>query len=260
MVLATINDRPVIAGDLQSPFWRPLRSGDEGPDVLRLQQVLQSEGLLEEVDSSFGIATKAALITWQELRGYSPADGVLMPQDLSPVPTGGVVLEVSVQVGTRVDPGSILYVLGSESHQVVSSVPPGDVSQLSIGDAASILLADGRELSGVITEIGASNEEHAAATNEPSVVRPITIQPSDGRLLTRGENLRVTILISEAEDVPSVPLLAIMTDAKGSPAVRIRAESGAIDVRPVELGLVDAPWVEVLSGVNLGDFVVVGEE
>lgn len=260
MVLATIDDRPVVAVDLQAPFWRPLRSGDKGPDVLRLQQMLHSEGLLEEVDSSFGTATKTALITWQELRGYSPADGVLMPQDLSPVPTDGVVLEVSAQVGTRVDSGSILYVLGSESHQIVASIPPGDISQLAIGDPASILLANGQELAGELTEIGTATEEASVVGGEPSVVHPIVIQPSNGRLLRRGENLRVTIILQIAEDVPSVPLLAIATDATGSPAVRIRTELEVVELRLVELGLVDSPWVEVLSGVKPGDLVVVGEE
>ncbi len=260
MVLGTINDRPVIAANLEAPFWRPLRIGDKGPDVRRLQEILHSEGLLDEADGSFGEATKEALTGWQELRGYSPADGVLMPQDLVPVPTDGVVFEVSAQVGVTVNAGSIIYVVGSESLQVVASIPPGDASALSVGDPATILLSDGQELAGEIVEIGAAVEDTSTLDGEPSLVNPVVIRPAVSSGLRRGENLRVTVVLQAKDDVPAVPLLAVVTDATGGSAVRVRTESGAIQLRTVELGLVDSPWVEIRSGVTPGDLVVVGEE
>ena len=57
-VVATVDDRPIVAMTADAPLHRDLRRGDAGPDVRRLQAFLGQLGLLAgEPDGQFGPQT-----------------------------------------------------------------------------------------------------------------------------------------------------------------------------------------------------------
>ena len=49
-----------------------LRLGSSGPDVTKLQNLLNQKGLPVKVDGNFGPATAAAVITFQTANGLTP--------------------------------------------------------------------------------------------------------------------------------------------------------------------------------------------
>jgi hypothetical protein len=58
-----------------------LRRGDQGPDVLRLQDALNKTGATITVDSNFGRGTRTAVETFQRAKGLK-VDGVAGPETL----------------------------------------------------------------------------------------------------------------------------------------------------------------------------------
>lgn len=69
-VLLEVDGRPLLALRSESPWYRDLRLGDTGLDVLRLQEALARLGRPVEPDGVLGQATRAAMETVLVDRGY----------------------------------------------------------------------------------------------------------------------------------------------------------------------------------------------
>lgn len=260
-LLATINDRPVVAVAGLIPFWRPLRSGDVGRDVERLQEILMQAGFPIQVDGRFGASTRAALVGFQESYEFEPADGNLLPQDLAPLGSGHRVI-TSADLGAFLAPGDRLMVLGGGELRLATDLTPNQAAVVAPGDDAVITLTGGQLVDGEVIEIGRPREADAGEGEQAfgSIVYPMIIALDTGSSAVIGENVRVSVTTRAASDAVAVPLIAITTDAEGRPAVRVLSGSGPPELRRVELGVVQSPWVEVITGVRAGEQVVIAEE
>jgi hypothetical protein len=67
----------------------------------------------------------------------------------------------------------------------------------------------------------------------------------------------VEITIAEAADVIAVPAVALAGSA-GNYSVQVATASGALETRPVTVGLVTETLAEIQSGVAAGEEVLVG--
>jgi hypothetical protein len=68
-------------GGSTGPITRTLRRGDEGNDVMRLQEALNRAGAAITIDRNYGRGTRAAVEAFQRSRGLK-ADGVAGPATL----------------------------------------------------------------------------------------------------------------------------------------------------------------------------------
>ncbi len=117
-VVYEIDAQPVVAfyGDI--PLYRPLSEGDDGDDVLLLEENLASLGYHttldaddEEVDTGFTVdgvfdaATTDAVLRWQEDLERAET-GEVAPTDVVVVPGAATASNVVVEPGSRVQPGS----------------------------------------------------------------------------------------------------------------------------------------------------------
>lgn len=82
---------------------------------------------------------------------------------------------------------------------------------------------------------------------------------SDGRLRTY-MTAQVEIVLGKAEDVLTVPAAALKSgpDA-GTYTVQVVGPSGAVETRPVEVGLNDKVTAEIRSGLEEGETVIIGQ-
>jgi multidrug efflux pump subunit AcrA (membrane-fusion protein) len=63
------------------------------------------------------------------------------------------------------------------------------------------------------------------------------------------------IVVASRQGVVRIPVAAVK-DAGGNPSVMVKGASGALVSRPVKLGLADPQYVEVRSGLQVGERVL----
>jgi cobalt-zinc-cadmium efflux system membrane fusion protein len=92
------------------------------------------------------------------------------------------------------------------------------------------------------------------ATASQSTVARATIQNADG-LWRPGSAVRARITVDREQVALAVPLAALQTFRDWT-VVFVRV-GDTYEVRPVQLGKRDASHVQILSGINAGDLVVI---
>jgi len=166
-------------------------------------------------------------------------------------PISGVVLARNASVGSVAAEGSPLFevadlsslwvdlhIFGADAQHIVPGVPV-TVTRLSDGASAQTVLE--RVLPGT-------------ATASQSTVARATLENADG-LWRPGSAVKARITVEQQPAALVVPVAALQTYRDGD-VVFVRV-GDAYEARPVELGKRDAAQVEVLSGLEAGDQVVV---
>lgn len=124
-VLYSVNLRPVVIAQGETPAFRSLSRGSTGADVAQLQAMLTALGFYRgAADGAFGGGTKAAVQAWQGSLGIT-RDGVVQMGDLvfAPVLPLRVILDSKV-----VARGATL----SGGEGVISALPPTPTFRLPV--------------------------------------------------------------------------------------------------------------------------------
>lgn len=264
-VLAEVAYRPVILLQGDAPLVRDLSAGDQGPDVVMVQQALLEMGLIEtaDIDGVFGPVTAAAVTALYEEAGY-PAPSLtgtvyapaaeLFVTPLIPL----VVRETLVQVGDSLSPGSDIVTVSAPGAHLVVGLPSFEAGLLNGGVTAAITDdVTGRTTSGRVTRIGAAPDPEVGGV-------PVIVAYDGG--LSDDRDYRVTLEIeTTGGPVLAVPETALYLGSGDSPYV-LRA-TGAFESEPVSvtIGLVGSDGFAQVTPVDeellrVGDRVVVGAE
>ena len=166
-------------------------------------------------------------------------------------PIGGVVLARTASVGALAGEGAPLFeiadlsslwvdlhVFGADAEHIRAGVP---VTVTRMSDGASVATTLERVLPGM-------------ATASQSTVARATIANDDG-LWRPGSAVKARVTVEQQQAALVVPLSALQA-FRDWDVVFIRIDD-TYEVRPVELGKRDGSQVEVLSGIESGDAVVV---
>jgi HlyD family secretion protein len=172
-------------------------------------------------------------------------------------PFDGVVTRRTVDSGHYVHPASggstkpLLIVASTDKVRVFLDVPEMEAPLVDTGDLAIIRVQSlaGREFEGTVARTSWSLEN----TNR-SLRAEVDIDNSAGTLRP-GMYAMVTILLDLRENALTLPVSAIVRD--GSKAFVCCVNSGKIDRRPVELGLRSGDEIEIFSGLDEREWVVV---
>ena len=238
---------------------------------------LAREGLLpKSQDDSSALALEAAKAQHDgikrridqakaQLRGAR--DGLSKTSVLAPI--DGIVTRLQVREGEMVviglqnQPGTTLMRLVSVSGRNAElKVAEADALRLKEGQTARITLdaLQGREFTGVVTEIGASSlpplSAQAASAREFRVVISLNV---DDDALRPGISCDAEILVAEKTGVLAIPLQAVVSrdvGERGASGVFV-VRDGRASFREVALGLISGLDVEV-TGVSAGEEIVLG--
>ena len=166
-------------------------------------------------------------------------------------PITGVVLARHATVGSVAGEGATLFevadlstlwvdlhIFGADAQHIVPGVP---VTVTRLSDGATVQTTLERVLPGI-------------ATASQSTVARATLENADG-LWRPGSAVKARITVEQQPAALVVPVAALQT-FRDWEVVFVRV-GDTYEVRPVELGKRDARQVEVLSGLNAGDQVVV---
>lgn len=167
----------------------------------------------------------------------------------------GTVVQLDATPGSQVGPersAPVAVVADLSEVLAVADVAPADAVQLEVGASARIfpLGAAGRSVSGVIEVI-------SAVVDPERQTVPVRVQIDNRERLMR-PNAYVDLAFSAAGARTAVllPALAVVRDGANA-VVFVQSESGSYVRRPVVLGRRSRDEVEVLSGVEPGERVVV---
>lgn len=269
-----VTDVPVVAGDRPAafepvlaidgqdryllpsdgPLHRPLAEGDEGDDVEGVEEALRAAGFDPgDVDGTFTADTAAALADWQDEVGL-PTSGALDPAVMLWGPIDPAVLTVEVARGDPVTTGQPLLSMGVPDRFVLEAeIDQGDVAEVAPGDLARI------EIDGV-GAMDATVERIAPVPSEPGAeVYVASITAVSWRPEVRaGMHATVEVVVDVVRDAVVVPTGAV-GGTTADPSVPVLVD-GMVEDRPVTLGLVTAAWAQVVSGIEPGETIVLGEE
>lgn len=169
-------------------------------------------------------------------------------------PIEGDVVKVHVFRGQAVEPSYTAFTIADRrSLWVRLSVFEGEVGNIRVGDPVEISaqVTPNEFLTGTVTFISTVLD----AANRSAEVR-VVVPNEDGKLRV-GQAVNARIRPSAAsKSALAVPRLAIV-QVDGKPTVFVAIDDTGVVPKPIELGIQGADLVEVTSGLNPGDRVVI---
>ncbi len=168
-------------------------------------------------------------------------------------PTAGVLNDLLVEEGEYIDPGKpVAEVVETDPVKVAVEVPERDIAFFSVGDEAEVFVntkgAETRPV-GKITFISELANPRTRSTR-----MEILLDNKEG-LLHSGQIVRVHLTRRILKDAILIPLLAVIP-MEDSTAVYV-ADSAQAERREVKLGTIKGDHVQVTSGLQPGDRLIV---
>lgn len=195
--------------------------------------------------------------------GVTDAEAAVAATTLK-APSGGIVEEVNVTSGEEVASGGTggASASGSSSHAVViitpgvfevtGSVSDALVNEIAVGQTAEVVAAGSSDaVAGKVTEVA----EEATVTSGVATF-PVTVVLSGASPSLRpGMSASVSVVINQVVGVVTVPTSAVHTTGTGSTVTLF--VNGKPDPVAVTVGAADATRTQILTGVKVGDVVVI---
>lgn len=170
-------------------------------------------------------------------------------------PIAGTVTAIDANVGEAVGTSTIITLADLQEPQIEFWVEESDLTSVAPGNAVNITfdaLPDyvypGKILSIDPTVVTVSN------TPAIQVMASIDLSAHPMELLS-GMNAAVEVVAGQATNALLVPVDALLEIADGQYAVFVVQPDGQLEMRPVDIGLKDLVYAEVLSGVEEGETV-----
>lgn len=168
-------------------------------------------------------------------------------------PVSGIVVDKSITPGQLLQAGSSAAFTVANLGQVwvMAQIDPSDLSQVGVGDAATIDPRNGTGMfHGTVQNVAASVDPNTRAV----VARIVT--PNPGDLLKKQMYVDVTIDSGRVSTGLLVPVSAVLRDDENLPFVYVALPDGSFVRRHVTLGFRDAQNYDVTSGLSSGEKVV----
>ncbi len=170
-------------------------------------------------------------------------------------PISGTIVDKYYKQGENAETGRTLCTIFDLSSLTMTlNIDELDIKSVAVGQTAQITAdaVPGQMYEGVITEVGINGTTSGGVTTYPVKVQ---IDETDG--LLPGMNVDVSIVISQELNVLSVPADAVQTGSR----VLIKTADGTTGAGapegykyvPVEAGVSDEDFVQILSGLDEGD-------
>lgn len=261
--LAELDDRDLAArrNEAGANVQRALAELRYAEADLRRKRTLASAQVISPDDLDF--AERACAVAEQQLAVARAAAAFADTQlDYTRIvaPISGVVGSVATQEGETVSAGfaapTFVTLIDLSRLEVWAYVDETDIGRIEVGQRARFTVDTyaEQEFEGVVTAI------YPKAEIRDNVVNYITVVKFDaptGRVLRPEMTATVRIGVSLRENVTALPLRVLGWEGDRA-YVRTPRPDGGAERRWVTLGVRDAEWVEIVSGVREGEAVLAG--
>ncbi len=170
----------------------------------------------------------------------------------------------SLTTGVKLSAGDFLFTIANFDRIVVNtSVDEVDVNRIEPNQVASITgpgFPDDR-IEARVTHVAANTQSRSFGGRSPQF--QITVELDELTDLQRerlraGMSAHVTIVIYSNPEAIMIPIHSVQIRADG-PHVEVLDDSGNVEIRKVETGLTSQDSVEIVSGLSVGERIVVPE-
>jgi RND family efflux transporter MFP subunit len=222
----------------------------QGKDLAAASEVDAAESALAAAQSSL-IVSKSRLVHDQALFAYTRITA----------PFSGVVTERYANLGTLVQAGTgsstqvlpLVRLSQDDLFRLVIPVPESDVRFIRVGDPVDVLVpALNRTFPGKVTRFSVDVREDTRTMHTEVDV------PNPDRILIPGVYAEAALTLEKKDNVLAVPLEAV-TYQGSQGSVFVVNSASEIENRTVKLGMRTATEIEVESGVQEGEQVVVSD-
>lgn len=178
-----------------------------------------------------------------------------LEQTVLVAPFDGLVAEVSLTVGTLPDGDSAVTLIDLSRYTIDLSIDESDVNSLALGQTVNldIQALDDTPVTGKITRI---NIAPTVSGQLVTYTTQVTLDPLEAALRP-GMSATAEIVLQQVENVITVPNRFIQTDAAGQAAVTVQVAPGSYVPVPVTLGLRGDSESQIVSGVEVGQIIVI---
>ena len=204
----------------------------------------------------YEVVTGTALLPAGQLSVDIPIRTILddvffMPGDMVVADWPARVGSVEVEEGDLVQLATPLFNLTDPEFTITLFASPTDRSKLAEGQAVTVNLASGdQEVEGVITHL-----DDTATTSGGSETYEGVVDTAESLVGVDGAVVTIDVVVEQSLDAVVVPIAAVLSDG-GQETVRVVTPDGIIERRAIETGMLDGAYVEVVTGVAPGEYVI----
>jgi len=213
-----------------------LAKTEAGPDPKELEvaqaKVVSAQANLEEARTALAAATMVA-------------------------PFGGTVITVGAEKGDLVSSGTIVVTLADLSNLRVSAiVDETDISKVEVGQQVEVTFDafPGLSFLGQVLEVPLQG---TLSQNVLTYEVPVSLEGAEGVALKTGMTANLNIVVGRRENALLVPAMAVQQGEEGNVVMVQDTPQGTAVATPVQVGLSDGTYVEIVSGLIEGDRVLV---
>ena len=158
---------------------------------------------------------------------------------------------VSVEEGDYVQRGTPLFDLTEPEFTITLFASPTDRAKLAEGQSVTVNLDAGdQESPGMIVELDDNATVSGTSETYEGVVEAVEeLVGVDGAVVT------IDVVVEESIDAVVVPIAAVLSDG-GQETVRVVTPGGMIERRAIQTGMLDGAYVEIVTGVVAGEYVI----
>jgi hypothetical protein len=164
--------------------------------------------------------------------------------------------EVLVEEGAAVQAGTPLLSLTDAGLTVTLKASASDRTKLQAGQKVTVKLEGTTDdVEGVISEL-----DDTATTDEQSKQQTYEGKVNIGDFAAAdGASVSIDVVLDQRTDALTVPIAAVKQDGAGHDVVRVLdlAKGGEVREVPVRTGIAEGSYIEVTSGLQPGDVVIV---
>ncbi len=178
-------------------------------------------------------------------------DVVFEPADMIVADWPARIGTVWVDEGEFVLQGNNVLNLTEPDFTIKIFASPSERAKLSVGQVVTVNLDAGdQESEGVITEL-----DDSASTGGGSETYEGVVEAVDELVGVDGAVVMIDVVVEEAVDAVVVPIAAVLAEG-GINQTRVVTPDGIIERREIETGMLDGAYVEIVSGVSPGEYVI----
>jgi HlyD family secretion protein len=205
-------------------------------------------------DSATQIASDEATIDTAQANVVEAEQSLAEGQLTSPI--NGTIVSVGINVGDTVgadSSSSVIVIIGTKSFEATATLTSTQVPLVKVGSTAEVAV-DGTTgtIDGSVTQVGPVQ----SSTTGYSYPVVVTL-PASANNLFSGSSANISIVTGEKKDVLAVPTSAVTTNGTQS-FVQVLSGGNPVD-KSVKVGIVGGVYTQVLSGLTLGEAVILAD-